>query len=454
MVHVATPRPSIGSALGQALGTVGGEQFGYQRERGRTLNAIEEAKTAVNKAQSLPELYLALQSAAAGSEGAQRALGQAFPVFAQQFQRKKGAEEHPAGGKTEGKAAPVTSVVDLLPPKQDPNQGALQDPNNIKPFTLPYSEQDIANIRNLARQQNYTPEMEERFVNDAKEYNEIAKTRYAINLGNYNQQQIHRKNLLENQLGFEKYLRDHAKEVSENPDELALALKHSEEFQYLPSYSERKQEVINKYIRPYQAAKESLKKALKRPIFGLPEQSKNIIRKGAQLMVNEGQRPQLQLMIAEAGQGEVEEADLINPLSEKEVKDLGKFKGNFIDPLEYVTSIEPDSPKYQEQLDKGLEKRATQEVEMAKYLSKFIKPGPDYNHPGTNLLLVRKHIMDKGADWQTASKIIDEAISEGKIKLDPQQIKDYNKLAYPPLTGNTYLDTIMNNIMFPITGRQ
>ncbi len=40
MVHVTTPRPSIGAAIGQALGSVGGEYAGYQinRQRGRGRN--------------------------------------------------------------------------------------------------------------------------------------------------------------------------------------------------------------------------------------------------------------------------------------------------------------------------------------------------------------------------------------------------------------------------------
>ena len=62
--------------------------------------------------------------------------------------------------------------------------------------------------------------------------------------------------------------------------------------------------------------------------------------------------------------------------------------------------------------------------------------------------------MQKGADWQEAAQIIDSAIEKGKIKLGPQQQIDYQKLGMPPLTGDTYLDTVLNNVLFPITGRQ
>ena len=134
-------------------------------------------------------------------------------------------------------------------------------------------------------------------------------------------------------------------------------------------------------------------------------------------------------------------------------KRLSSFP-KFVNPLEKVTNIDPDSKEFTEQLSKGSATRLRQKDQMVDYLSQSIEPGADYNHPGTNLLLTRYHLMKNGAAWEEAGQIIDNSISKGKIKLDPQQKIDYQKLGYPPLTGDTYFDSLMNNLMFPITGKQ
>lgn len=284
------------------------------------------------------------------------------------------------------------------------------------------------------------------------EYDKIAQIQRDIELQNYQQQQQQRADTLENQKAFEIYLVNHSPEFTNNPDELELALKASEKYQNEPSFAERNAKVKEE-LRPYQAGKQALEKGLERPLFGQTEEQKNLMRNRAQYMVKMGQKPQLQLMIAKKGHGEVEEADLLNPLP-KEVSNRLNQLPKFVKPLSTVTSGDPESPEFQKQLDQENRKRKHQIESTTSVLTKEIKPGT-YNNPGTNLLLIRKGIMDKtGASYIEAANIIDDAISRGEIKLDPQQQIDYQKLAYPPLTGDTYFDTIMNNLMFPITGKQ
>lgn len=370
-------------------------------------------------------------------------------------QRKTGATEFPAGGgKNNTQGHPLTKqevpvgVADLVPSRQS----SVQNPQGTMDFQLPYGPDEIAAIRQQSRQLGYTPEMEERFVADAQEYNKIAQNRREIELQNYQQQQQERRDTLENQNAFEKYLATHSPEFVNNPDELELALKASERFQNEPSFAARNAKVKNE-LRPYQAAKNALQKNLNRPLFGMTEEQRKLNRPRAQMMVNMGQKPQLQLMIAKGGLGEVEEADLLNPLPNNVEKGLQSLT-RFTRPLEKVTNIDPDSEEYAKQLARGSEVRLKQKDHAVAYLSDAIKPGKDYSNPGTNLLLVRYNLMQKGSDWNEAAQIIDDAIKKGNIKLDSQQQIDWQKLGMPPLTGETYSDTILNNILFPITGKQ
>lgn len=452
----------IGKALGENVGRAlpGAVQQGYQRAQG--LGAIDQLQQQLAESGGdINKMLPALARAYTLNPSLERSgLGQ---TFMQQAQRQKGTQDFPGAGQTasgmptrqqqgEGqeqgqqKEVPV-SVSDLVPARP----GMVQNPQGTNDFQLPYGPEEISAIRQKSRQLGYMPEMEERFVNDALEYNKIAEQRRNAELSNYQQQQQERRDTLENQAQFEKYLTQHSPEFTNNPDELELALRASEKYQKEPSFAARN-EKVKQELRPYQAAKKALEKTLNRPLFGQTPEQRKLSRPRAQMMVEMGQKPQLQLMIAKGGNGELEEADLLNPLPENIDKHLSSI-AKFVNPLEKVTTIDPDSPQYSEQLAKGSEMRLKQRENMTNYLSKEIVPGT-YEKPGTNILLTRGHLMQKGATWEEAAQIIDDSIRNGKIQLDPQQKVDIQKLAYPPLTGDTYFDTVMNNIMFPITGKQ
>lgn len=443
---------AIGNQISQNL--PGAIQQGYQRGQG--LGAIDRLQSELQGANGdISKILPAIARAYTLNPSLERSgIAEKFIPL---VQRQQGAQEFPAGQgqlrgpsetSSEGKQVPV-SVSDLVPPRPS----MVQNPQGLTDFQLPYGPEDIANIRQQARQKAYLPEMEERFVNDALEYNKIAENKRNAEISNYNQQQQERRDTLENQKLFTNYLRENSPEFATNPDELELALKASEKYQKdSPSFADRLAKVKNE-IRPYQAAKKALEKTLSRPLFGQTPEQRSLSRPRAQMMVEMGQKPQLQLMIAKGGNGEAEEADLLNPLPQNIEKRLSTIS-NFTNPLEVVKNVNPDSPEYTEQLSRGSEMRLKQKNQMVDYLSKEITPGADYSHPGTNILLVRKHLMDHKATWEESAQIIDDAISKGKIKLDPQQKIDHQKLAYPPLTGDSYFDTVMNNLMFPITGKQ
>jgi hypothetical protein len=439
----------MGQQLGHTLPQV--MQQRGQREMG--LNAIDQLQAGLQQSGGdINKILPLLAKAYTLNPNLERSgLGQ---QFMQQAQRQQGSKEFPVGGAGmpmqakpgEQKQIPV-SVSDLVPARES----MVQNPQGIPDFQLPYGPEEIANIRQQSRARGYLPEMEERFVNDALEYNKIAENRRNAELNNYQQQQRQREDTIKNQQLFEKYITDHDPEFSKNPDELELALKVSEKYQNEPSFAERNAKVKEE-LRPYQAAKKALEKGLQRPLFGYTKEQLKLIQPGAQYMVEMGQKPQLQAMIAKGGQGEVEEALLLNPLPENIDKRLGSLP-KFVDPFEMVT-VTQENPNYTKQLQKGAQARLNQRQNAVEQLTNVIEPGVDYNHPGTNLLLVRKHLMDKKATWEEAGQLIEDAIKTGEIELDPQQQIDYQRLSYPPLTGDSYSDTVMNNIMFPITGRQ
>lgn len=471
MVSILPPKRNIFNALADSMAQFGQHAPELLEKRYQTslgLSALDKAEKAIQEGiidpktgekRNLDPHELALQYARVGAQNPslERILGPLYQTALTQSQRKIGAEEFPVGGnmptrqgETPEQQVPV-SVRDLVSPQQQ-QKGNVADPRSVGKFELPYGPEQIAQIRQQSRQRNYTPEMEDRFVADAQEFNQIAKNRRDIELQNYQQQEQERQDTLANQKAFEGYLVAHSPEFAQNPDELQLALKASEKYQNEPSFAERNAK-IKEELRPYQAAKNSLKKGLMRPLLGMTKDQLDIMRPRAQMMVDMGQKPQLQLMIANGGHGQVEEAMLLNPLPNQLDKSLGSW-AKFVNPLEKVSTLDVDSPKYDEQLENGIKTRQEQEKRLSQYLAETIKPGPDYNHPGTNLLLVRKHLMDKGASWEDSAKIIDQAIARGKLKLDPQQQKDYQELGMPPLTGETYFDTVMNNLMFPVTGKE
>lgn len=470
MVSILPQKKSPFQLIGDAMSQFGQNAPQLLEERYKTqrgLSALEKAEKALTAGQIDPatgqrrdlnphEIAFEYGKVGAQNPSLERILGPLYQTAITQSQRKTGTEDFPAGGmptrqgETPEQKVPV-SVSDLVPPQQQ-QQGNVADPRSAGSFQLPYGPEQISSIRQESRKRNYTPEMEERFVADAQEFNQIAQTRRNIEIQNYEQQAKERQDTLLNQAAFEKYMVDHDPEFAQNPDERELALKASEKYQKEPSFAARNAKVKEE-LRPYQAAKNSLKTGLMRPFLGMTQDQLDIMRPRAQMMVNMGQKPQLQLMIANGGHGQVEEAKLLNPLPNQLDKSLGSW-AKLINPLERVSTLDVDSPQHAEQLANGMRTRQEQEKRLTQYLAGTIKPGPDYNHPGTNLLLVRKHLMDKGASWTDAAKIIDKALEEGNIKLDPQQQKDYQELGMPPLTAQNYFDTVMNNFMFPITGKE
>lgn len=473
----------VNEALGQAaegLGRVAGEQYRYQQQRGRLQQALSSLDQMTPEQKQDPfQLTKAVISATAGIPGAERYVGQLLSTLIPQQQQKalggfpmeqpgggNGTAMQPQGGQppqpqpqgkappqSRGQPAPVaTQGQQTQPPLnvfdiEQPSgafPGQVSDPN-LQNVVLPktYTPEQIQNIRMKARQSGMYPEQEQALVNQAMEYNDNSRKQITDLQSGYALQQQLRQDTLANQAKFTEYLENEAKEFS-SPDEKQLALELSEKYQNEPSFAKRLARVKAE-MRPYQQAKAALNTTLDRPLFGMNEKQLDLARKNAQMMVDMGQKDQLRLMIAAGGHGDIEEALLLNPLPEDVSKDLGSIP-KFIKPEEKIT-VPYDSPKYDEQLRNATAYKQKQMASTQMYLQDAIKPGT-YTKPGTNLLLLRKNLMDKGLGWDDAGLMIQNAVGRGQIKLDPHQQVDMQKLGYPPLGGEAYTDNLIQYYLF------
>lgn len=444
-----TPADLIGKMMGQSLSE--NLPRGLQQMAG--LQAIDRLQGDIAGANGdISKIIPALAKAYTLNPNLERSgISQLVPLA----QRKAGAQDFPVGGgrvptqKAEtGKTEPVR-LTDLVQPRAS----QVQDPQGIGQFQLPYGVEEFAGIRQAARQRGYTQEMEDRFIADAKEINDVAQAGRNVQTANYAQQQQERSDTLQNQKLFSDYLSKNAPEFVSNPDEREIALKESEKPENMKESSfERRLANVRRALRPYQQEKAALQKALQRPLTGWTKEQTDFNRKRAQRMVDMGQKDQLRLMIAQGGGGEVEEATLLNPLNNSIDQRLKMFK--FQNPLQSVQSIEPDSPEYTKQLQRGTELLQKQMNGAVDYISKSLETG-NYNNPGTNLLLLRNRLMTDGKlSWEQAGQLIEHAIEKSGKQLDQHQQIDFQKLAYPPLTGDSYSETILNNLLFPVTRKQ
>jgi len=94
MVHVSTPRPSIGAAFGQGLAQ-GIPQAG---QRIQLSNALQQVRGLANQSNVSPfDLAATLMQATAGIPGAEKYVGQLYPLLLQEIQSRQGANLPAAG---------------------------------------------------------------------------------------------------------------------------------------------------------------------------------------------------------------------------------------------------------------------------------------------------------------------------------------------------------------------
>jgi len=488
-IQILPTAPGFSQGLGQGLVNTLVPQFQQQYQRNMVKQSMNEVKDlAKNPDATAFDLASALISSTAGVPGAEKYIGQLFPILNDQLQQQRSLKNSPLGDmgnmtgggqnltaqareiqKTNTKGSPklkaggvpeegegegeegaepaMPSVFQILPPEN--YNPATAEPGQVPRMKLPYPDPQAYNmIRQKARQQRYTPQMVEQFVNEAKEANEAARNAYTFEQVQYNQLQQEKQDYLKNSQEIEKYIGDNAKEFGD-PDNKQLALQIAENISSTQGGSP--QQVLTKtkeQLRPYQQAVDSLKKN-KRPLFGQTKNQQDKLKEDVKVMVNMGQKHKLRLILAANGYGDVEEAKLLNDLPDNlqnYFKKRDEKKERFANPQDSIPPMiltEPDSPEYLKYFNKGLEKREKQVGEVEDYLSKNFTSG-DYKNPGTNLLLIRKNLQNQGMTWEEAGitirNVVNKKLAEDpNFKLDSHQTNDSMKLAYPPLSGESFL---------------
>lgn len=490
-----TPWDLIGQQIGANISQnlPGAVEKGYQRQQG--FNALAQAQEDIAQAQGDPyKIALALAKGAIASPEASKALGPLYqaaltqgqrsrlptaggvptpggavppPVGTEERQAKPAAgEEYQIPGMGEAQKEPMAEKAKVSAAPQakpikatefvTPRSTSITNQEGVKQFQLPYGPNEFAQARNAARQNGLLPETEDRIISDMQEYNKAARDMYEVDVLNYQQQEKQRADVLQNQSEFLDYVKNHAPELYANIDDRALATRFADEIINNPegkkySYGDVLRSVRQK-MRPIQAKFKVLQKALDRPIFGHTEAQNNVIRDSVQSLIDLGLTDRLQQSVALGGKGELEYANLVNPLPNdlyKSYQKLPKIK----EPLSFVSSLDPESPEYNEQLQKGFKYKENAINKLKEFVSNSLTSGT-FDRPGTNLLITRKMLENLNLDWQDAANVIRGAVEQSGIQLDPQQEIDFLKLAYPPLTADQYFDTVMNNLLFPITGRE
>ena len=181
-----------------------------------------------------------------------------------------------------------------------------------------------------------------------------------------------------------------------------------------------------------------------RDIMGTSREAKaqfNDIKEKIQPLLDKGFNDEARNLLSGLGYEAEERESIISNLGEtakREIATLPKFShesNNFLDRLKKSFKGESNygppqySPENLEKINNSVYKILEED-------------------PATNLILMRKAFQDKGVDWETFKNALNNAASQGKIKINQEQRNALNTLEGPPLD---LLDSILNKFNF--TGR-
>ena len=446
MVQILPPKYNIGDQIGQSLqrGMEQGSQVGFQR--GMLQNAMKGLED-VPSGTTPFQLASRLIQATAGIPGAERYVGQLFPLLMNQLQGQtaQGTPPPPGGMNQQqqpssaGRQVPIQSVTDpsqylqrvqqetglqLPPPDYTPDlfKGTL-DPTSLGMGPIPpqYSPEEVQRVR-----------LEDRAIygenspraNEMEKYNDLSRARTSdivkaaeiqsgISERAANRQQT-RRNTLQEHLGIK------------DPSDLAVAETISErpEFRNIANdkiWAER----VSKEFNQYQSAKAEFEKGSARPNpiinpIGYKTALENMGSK-AQKMIDYGQRDKVYNQLAQNGWSESEIAKELNPLPESVKSNLSKVV---------------NSPKsWQGQVSGDMKKSVDS---LYNFFEKNVKPGsydpkkPDVFKPGPSLVLMRNALLKKGFFYNEIDNAISSLVKNGSISLDPDQTREFQMMSQSP----------------------
>lgn len=486
MVQIIPPKTNIGTQIGQSLGQ--GLQSGFQQgfQRGLLQDALKKIEGLGNRPEGQEvtpfELASTLMSATAGLPGAERYVGQLFPLLLQQLQNQKFGSIPPPGGglpsppsgvspqqavgqqPTGQQQAPVPTETGAPPQQQRPLTQAQLDqareslPLPISPPTLDlfgnapedlrygsgprpvtYSQEDYSKVERDYRGAGLDPAPA---INFMQRQDEIARNRYNDILKGvdveYNLQEKREsaqervRNTLQNQLGIKE------------PRLLAVAdfLARRPQFAKIPSEF-RRAEAIRAELNKYAATESAFNVAASRPnpvLFPARYKTqKQTLKNDAQRMIDYGQRDQVYSTLAKNGWSETEIAKILNPLSEPVKKKVDTIPHYAIARTEAGAGRRIGTD--QKILDKANDK-------IKQILVESIKPGipdpnnPDVLKPGTSLILLKDAFRRKGVDADSFDRILTQLVENRQIELDPEQNRELNIMKGEPFRVKSIFELV------------
>lgn len=427
MVHVTTPRPSIGSALGNALGSVGAQEF----QRYRAQSALNDLRNKSKQPGQTPsDLLFNLIEASQFSPQIGRALGPLYQTLSQQMLNKP-LSQMPGPGQVLPPQATAANTENVSPqqenatnlpfalpqPTVDPTQGALEETAlGMGPIPKTYSPDEYRAVESQYRSANLDPTPA---VEAMKRQDEVARQRINDLVSGAKTQADLAALRSQRQLEFRNTLREQLSGISEPDLAIAESISQRPEFKKIPN-DKLRAEAVSKEYRLYENAKNSFNEIATRSNYDQKEYSRQIenLRSYAQRLIENGQYAEATKILAQNGWGATEIETILNPLNKEIIQRFSHLPE--LKPIDQEIRAFPDSPEFDKQFEKAREKRNKELEKYKEFLSKTIKPGAA-TKPGTSLLQLRDKFMQKGGTFQEFESLINHLKNSDEIELDQYQ---------------------------------
>lgn len=432
MVQILPPKTNLGSSLGQALGQ--GLQTGLERgiNRGQLQNALQDVRGLANQpGANAFDLASSLMSATAGIPGAERYVGQLFPLLLSNLQGQKASQIPPPGGaapamgKTQPDNQPQTQPqqvqeqslpIPLPEPSVIPYGGALEETAlGMGPIPKTYSPEEYQQVTQAYQAQGLdpTPAIAQMQQRDTAARNQIedqikgAETHARISQLKTNRQQE-----------FRTILKEQIPNI--NDKDLAVLETISLKPEHRKIQNDKlRAEAAAKDFRLYETARSNFEKVSGRQNYDKTAHDKQIKELGnyAKILMENGQLDEAIKILAQNGWGPTEISQILNPIGKNVFEKLPKLK-----PIEESIRAFPEETEgeFERQFEAAQNKRNNEIEKYKEKLASEISPGTSVK-PGTSLLQLRQQFLKNGGSWQEFQTLINDLVNSRQIKLDSYQ---------------------------------
>jgi hypothetical protein len=462
MVQIIPPKTNVGTQIGQATGQ--GLQAGLHQgfQRGQLQNALKRVedlgKNSPEGKQPTPfELASALMSATAGIPGAERYVGQLFPLLLAQLQNKEFGGIPPAEGAAPATAAQPANQQAGPAPQAAPSYDQILQKRSALPLPIPeadynpfegategielgqgpipktHSEQQYSQVAQAYRAKGLDPgiALEQMQLED-----QVARQRQQDVVRGLETEYQAQTLRAQAQDRFRGQLRQALPNLNDADFSVAEQIAQQPHLRAIKNDKLRADQTRKEY-NLYEAAKENFRRNSVRRDYDNQEHKRqlNNLASYAKEMVKFGQRDQAERILAENDWGPTEIESILTPLPEslqKGIKALPKLPD-----LQTQITVLPDDPKFDQQVQKAMEKRRGNIEKYGDFIANNFQTGQydpqNVIKPGTSLLQLRDEALQQGMSYQEFEGLINSLVARDEIELDSYQRKDLPLLAEHPI---------------------